>query len=264
MGATLATTYAPGLVALSFLIAAVGAFVSLTAAASIVGQGRRISRFNALAAGAALGGIGVWSMHFIGMLALRVDMAVSYSMPETVLSLLAAIGASAAALGWVANDPTPRRIAVAGLMLGLGVCVMHYLGMYAMRFGGYLEWSAVRIALSVVIAVVAATAALWLAFSVRSLRARLVASVVMATAVCAMHYTGMGAADFICVSPTPLNFPTGSWLVPSLELPALVAIAAFGLAFLIFVDQMFQRLAMREKSRRAARRVAPARQWNRA
>ncbi|WP_374669725.1 MHYT domain-containing protein [Ramlibacter sp.] len=240
---TMPSSYSPSLVALSFLISAVGAFVALTAAAGIVGAGRRISVFNAVASGTALGGIGVWAMHFVGMLSLEVDMAVSYSLPETLLSLVAAIAASAGALLWVARQPTPQRIVPAGILLGLGVCVMHYLGMYGMRFGGLLEWATPVVVASVLIAFVAATAALWLAFATRGFMARVTASLVMAGAVCAMHYTGMEAASFICTTPTPMASPPGNWLVSALDLPALVSIAAFGMAFVIFIDQMFQRMA---------------------
>ncbi len=243
MSQVMPAAYELSLVALSFVIAAIGAFVALTASARIIGARRRISLFNALAAGLALGGIGVWSMHFIGMLALRVGMGISYSLPETVVSLLAAVGGSTAALLWVARDPgRVHRILGAGLLLGLGVVVMHYLGMAGMRFAGFIEWSWPTIALSALIAVVAATAALWLAFSVRQLGARIVAALVMATAVCAMHYTGMEAAGFICTSPNPQGFPQGTWLVSALQLPALVSIVALGIAFMIFVDQMLQRL----------------------
>lgn len=245
MNQLMPTGYAPSLVLLSFAIAAIGAFVALTASARIVGGGR-ISVFNAVSSGIALGGIGVWGMHFIGMLALRVNMGVSYSMGETLVSLLAAAGASAAALLWVARDPgSLPRIAGAGTLLGLGVCVMHYLGMHGMRFAGYFAWSWGTVAVSVAIAVAAATAALWLAFAVRSLPARIAASLVMAAAVCAMHYTGMEAASFICTSATPQGYPQGPWLITALQLPVLVSVTAFSMAGLIFLDQMFQRVEAR-------------------
>ncbi|MES2938739.1 MAG: MHYT domain-containing protein [Pseudomonadota bacterium] len=247
MNQLMSTSYEPSLVILSFVIAAVGAFVALTASAGIVGAGRRVNFFNAVASGVALGGIGVWAMHFVGMLALRVNMGVSYSVGETLVSLVAAAGASAAALLWVARDPgSLPRIVGAGTLLGLGVCVMHYLGMYGMRFAGYFEWAWDTVAASVAIAVVAATAALWLAFSVRSLRARFAASLVMAAAVCSMHYTGMQAASFICTSPTRA-YPQGAWLITALELPVLVSTVAFAMAGMIFIDQMVLRLAARER-----------------
>lgn len=253
MNLLMPTGYAPSLVVLSFVISAVGAFVALTASASIVRTGRRISVFNAVTSGTALGGVGVWAMHFVGMLSLQVDMAVSYSLLETAVSFVAAIGASAAALLWVARRPDSLgRVLGAGVLLGLGVSVMHYLGMAGMRFGGYLQWSWGLVAASVGIAIAAATAALWLAFAVRSLQARFLAALVMAAAVCAMHYTGMEAAAFICTTPQPLNFPQGNWLLTSLDMPILVSIAALGMAFVIFTDQMFQRLEQRHLAGRLA------------
>ena len=97
-------TYETGLVALSYCISVLGAFVALTAAQHIR-TGRGISWLNLLAAGTALGGIGVWSMHFTGMLVLNLSMASGYSAFETIISLIAAIGATCLALGYVAKAP---------------------------------------------------------------------------------------------------------------------------------------------------------------
>jgi NO-binding membrane sensor protein with MHYT domain len=251
--------YSPPMVALSFLISALGAFAALTASSRIVGPGGRLNLLNAVISGTALGGIGVWSMHFIGMLAVRVNMGVSYSIPETFVSLVAAVAGSAGALLWVARRPSLPRLAGAGVLLGLGVCVMHYLGMYGMRFAGFFEWSAPLVGVSVAIAIVAATAALWLAFVVRSLAARLAASLVMACAVCAMHYTGMGAATFICTSPEANGYPMGPWLITALELPALVTTVALGVAVVILVDQAFQRMQPQAGSASPRRAGPPTR-----
>lgn len=250
MNQVIAPSYSLELVALSFLISAVGAFAALTASAGIIGQGRRLNVLNLAASAVSLGGIGVWSMHFIGMLAVRLNMGVSYSMAETLVSLVAAVVGSGAALLWVAQRPDSwARLAGAGTLLGLGVCVMHYLGMYGMRFAGYLAWSWPTVGLSVLIAVVAATAALALAFRVRSTAGRVAGSLTMAGAVCAMHYTGMAAADFVCTSPNAQGFPQGFGYVPSLQLPSLVTAAALGMAFIILVDQVFQRMAARSTAR---------------
>ncbi|RYY48357.1 MAG: histidine kinase [Comamonadaceae bacterium] len=247
-------------VALSFLISAIGAFVALTASAGILGAGRPISRINLLAAGLALGGIGIWAMHFIGMLALRIEMGVGYAMVETLASLLFAVGGSSLALLWVARDPhSLGNLAAGGAVLGLAVCLMHYVGMYGMRFGGYFDWSPGLVAASVLIAWVAATAALVLAFAVRGFAARLVAALVMAGAVCAMHYTGMAAASFICTSATPGAIPHGFAVVSALELPVLVAVVALGMAFVISVDQFFQRMDRSQSRMRAARRANASR-----
>jgi NO-binding membrane sensor protein with MHYT domain len=231
-------------VALSFVISAIGAFVALTAASGIVSGRRPLNRINLLAAGLALGGIGIWAMHFIGMLAMRVDMGVGYAMTETLVSLAFAVGGSTLALSRVARNPgSLPHLLGGGATLGAAVCVMHYLGMYGMRFGGVFDWSPALVAASVAIACAAATAALVLAFAVRGLVARAAAALVMAVAVCAMHYTGMAAANFICTSATPAVIPSGFAVVSSMDLPVLVTVLALGMAFVISIDQLFQRIA---------------------
>lgn len=243
MNPNVLATYRPSYVALSFAISVLGAFVALTAATRIRQRGR-ISGFNTLAAGVALGGIGVWSMHFIGMLALSLDVATSYSMVETGVSLVAAIAASSLALGFVARAPEQLpRLLGAGFLLGLGVVVMHYLGMFGLKFGGYIRWDFAVIGLSALIAVLAATAALWLAFNTRTLALRGAASVIMGVAVCAMHYTGMHAAEFVCTTANRVASPQGFGYVSSMDLSALVAAVALGMAALISIDQAFQRVA---------------------
>lgn len=242
MNSTVVTSWQPSYVAISFVISVLGAFVALTAATRIRRGAAGFSLFNTVAAGTALGGIGVWSMHFIGMLALRMDVATSYSMPETLVSLVAAIGASSLALLYVARAPEqPSRLLVAGVLLGLGVTVMHYLGMFGLRFGGFIRWDMGIVALSAGIAIAAATAALWLAFHTRTFVFRAIASVLMAVAVCAMHYTGMNAAEFICTTVNRVAPPSGFGLVSAMDLSWVVAVAALGMAAVISIDQVFQR-----------------------
>lgn len=244
-GELLSPSYKVSLVLLSYILAVVGSFIALTAARRIRYGEQGVSLFNLLAASTALGGIGVWSMHFTGMLALNLGMASGYSMLETVVSLIAAIGATAAALAYVAKDPgSTRRILLAGSLLGLGVAVMHYLGMFGMRFPGYIVWSWELIALSVVIAMVAASAALWLAFRTRSMTLRLVAALVMGAAVCSMHYTGMAAADFVCTSPPNERFSTlqGFLVISASNLPALTGIFAVGMSLMIAYEQWLQKV----------------------
>lgn len=245
--------YDPATVALSFALALVGAFVALTATEQLDRVRGSAQRVNLVAASVALGGIGVWAMHFTGMLALRVGMGVSYSLPETGVSLLAAVAACGAALKAVSSRPSLKRLLVAGTVLGLAVCVMHYLGMAGMRFHGVMQWNPVLVGASVLIAVIASTAGLWLALVVRGAPARVGASAIIAAAVCAMHYTGMAAADFVCTSSAPLAFPTGRGLLTSLELSDLVTFVSFGMAAIIAVDQLLQRGA------RSAAGVATAR-----
>lgn len=202
----------------------------------------RVSGFDLLAATLALGGIGVWTMHFIGMTALRLDLRVGYSMVETLLSLLVVCLATAFGLLHVARAPTNRgRLVSAGVIVGLGVGVMHYLGMYGMRFGGQINWSLLLVATSLVIAVVAATAALWLAFNTRPVALRLLAAAVMAVAVCAMHYTGMAAADFVCTTADRAAVPGGFGVIISTDLPGMVLVMSTGIALVLSIDLLMQK-----------------------
>lgn len=235
------TSYEWSLVALSFLISVAGAFVALTAATRIQRRNAN-STFNILAAGMALGGVGVWAMHFVGMLALKLDVATSFSMIETGISLAVAILAASLALGFVARAPDSLlRMLGAGLLLGTSVAFMHYLGMYGMKFGGFIQWNYGIVGISLVIAVVASTAALWLAFNTASLARRFAAAVVMAVAVCAMHYTGMAAAEFVCTTPTRTALPQGFGYISSFSLSSIVVMAAFTMVVLIALDQFLQR-----------------------
>lgn len=238
VNASLDSTY----VVLSYLIAVIGSFVALSAARHIVRPDGTISGINLLAAGSALGGIGVWSMHFVGILALKADLAIGYSMTETLVSLLAAVAATSLALYFVACNNTLTRVVTAGAILGLGVCVMHYLGMYGMRFGGYFGWSIGIVSLSVAIAIVAAIAALWLAFNTNTWLLRGGAALLMGVAVCAMHYTGMAAADLICTTAYRSKMPRGFGVISALDLPLLVIALALGIAALLGVQQLFQRV----------------------
>ncbi|MDW5445045.1 MHYT domain-containing protein [Polaromonas sp. SM01] len=256
MTSSVLTSYQPAYVAISFLISIIGSFVALTAATRIRKADGSLSLINTVTAGVALGGIGVWAMHFIGMLALDLDLASSYSLLETAISLGAAILASSLALGFVAKAPERlARLLGAGLLLGLGVVFMHYLGMYGMKFGGYIEWDIGLVGLSTLIAVLAATAALWLAFNTPSLAGRVLAALVMGVAVCAMHYTGMAAAEFVCTTPNRGAIPQGFGYMSSFGLPTLVTIVTFLMVCIISVDQLFQRtLAVTGRSANTATR----------
>ena len=234
------TSYNFGLVIFSFVIAALGSYIALSATDKLRStQGIKHTR-QILMAGIALGGIGVWSMHFIGMLSLQLPLGISYSIGETIISLIAAIAASAWGLSIVAVNPKSWvRLLIAGAILGLGVSAMHYVGMYGMRFGGFFLWSAPLVLLSVLIAFIAATAALWLAFNTPTSHARLWAALLMAVAVCAMHYTGMTAAEIICTTTERLAIPSGATMISSLQLPILVISLIAGMIIAIGIDVMY-------------------------
>ncbi|MDW4904126.1 MHYT domain-containing protein [Streptomyces sp. ADMS] len=150
-----------------------------------------------LALGAAAIGCGIWTMHFIAMIGFQVEeTAVRYDVGLTVTSLVVAIvvvGIGVFVVGY--RGATPAALSVAGTVTGLGVAVMHYLGMAALHLNGEILYDTVTVALSVVIAIVAATAALWAAVSIRGFVTSLGASLVMGVAVSGMHYTGMAAVS---------------------------------------------------------------------
>jgi NO-binding membrane sensor protein with MHYT domain len=241
MDTSVATSWQLGYVAVSYCMAFIGALATLSAASRMRRRDGGISVGNTIAGGLALGGIGVWSMHFVGMLALQMDVAVSYAMPLTLASLLAAIVGSALALAFVARDPDRLScVAGAGFLLGVGVMVVHYVGMYGMRIGGYIRWDWRIVGVSAVIAVAAATAALWLAFHARGFVLRVATGLAMAAAVCAFHYTGMAAADYVCTTPDRMAQPEGFAYVSAAALPNTVVLCAMLMALLITLYLLYQ------------------------
>ncbi|MGW7207957.1 MHYT domain-containing protein [Streptomyces sp. NPDC054837] len=148
-----------------------------------------------LALGSAAIGSGIWTMHFVAMMGFTVKGApIHYDKPTTFASLGVAIvmvGVGIFIVGYRGASGT--ALFTGGTITGLGVASMHYLGMAGMRFNGKLEYNTLTVAASVVIAMCAATAALWAAGQVRGFLWSVGASLVMGLAVSGMHYTGMAA-----------------------------------------------------------------------
>jgi NO-binding membrane sensor protein with MHYT domain len=134
-------------------------------------------------------------MHFIAMLGFTIPgQTIDYNVPITILSMLVAVGIVCVGLLIVGfGGEGYRPLLLAGLITGLGVATMHYMGMAAMRMMGRVTYNPLLFGLSVVIAVVAATAALWAALRLRGILTTLVAALIMGIAVSGMHYTGMAA-----------------------------------------------------------------------
>jgi NO-binding membrane sensor protein with MHYT domain len=194
---TVQGSYQPILVSLSFIISVVGSFAALRLAKLIPLHDPDDRLPWILGASFALAGGGIWSMHFIAMLAFDMHMPVSYDIPLTALSLVLAWAVTGFGFYLVSRGSSnPVRLAAAGTLMGLGVATMHYTGMAAMRMAATTTYDPGLLVLSVVIAVVASTAALWLVFHLEKLWQMTAASVVMGVAVCGMHYTGMAAARF--------------------------------------------------------------------
>jgi NO-binding membrane sensor protein with MHYT domain len=184
------------LIAISFLVSATGSLTAIYSAQRVAGAAGTNWRW-LTAAALAMGGGAIWSMHFIGMLAFDMGMTVHYDLVLTAASLLIAVAVTGVALWIVSSGVTSAgRLASGGILMGLGVASMHYAGMAAMRMGATVVYDRALVALSFLIAVVAATAALYLAFNLRRTSQIRLSALVMAGAVCGMHYTGMAAATF--------------------------------------------------------------------
>ena len=194
---TVQGSYQPVLVSLSFIISVVGSFAALRLAKLIPLHDPDDRLPWILGASFALAAGGIWSMHFIAMLAFDMGMPVSYDIPLTALSLILAWAVTGFGFYLVSRgSSSPVRLGAAGTLMGLGVATMHYTGMAAMRMSATTTYDTALLVLSVLIAVVASTAALWLVFHLEKLWLMMAASVVMGVAVCGMHYTGMAAARF--------------------------------------------------------------------
>lgn len=190
------------LVLISLLIAFIASFTALDTAGRVASSQGWKARFWLAGGGTAMG-IGVWSMHFIGMLAMKFPMPMHYSIGYTGVSLLLVIVASIVALQQVVSQQHLgwERLTRGALLLGSGIVGMHYLGMYALLIDPGIVWDRGMVILSIVIAYVASGVALWLAFELRKgesgiVLRRLQASLVMGFAIAGMHYVGMDAASF--------------------------------------------------------------------
>ncbi|MFB6633580.1 MHYT domain-containing protein [Streptomyces sp. NPDC056362] len=177
---------------LSYAMACIGAALGLRCTVRALDATGR-SRRNWLLTAASAIGTGIWTMHFVAMLGFGVTGTdIRYDVPLTLLSLvgaMAVVGVGVFAVGY-GRDPV-RSLLVGGLTTGVGVACMHYLGMAALRLHGQVRYDPLLVALSVLIAVVAATAALWAALHIHRPAAVALASLVMGAAVSSMHYTGM-------------------------------------------------------------------------
>lgn len=197
----LVATYDMMLVVVSFLVAMLASYTALQMAERITYAAKNAARFW-LAGGAVAMGIGIWAMHFIGMLAFRLPITLGYDTLLTALSLVIAIAVSGFALWSVSGTDLPlRRLLNGALWMGIGIASMHYTGMAAMLMNPSISYDAGWFVISILIALGAALAALWLAFKLRKNTPhvrliRLAASSIMGLAIIGMHYSGMHAANF--------------------------------------------------------------------
>ena len=234
--AILTSSYDYRLVVLSVVIAVFSSYAALDLAGRVTAARGRIC-VAWLAAGATAMGLGIWSMHYIGMLAFRMPMPVEYDWPTVLLSLLAAIFASAVAL-YVASRPRMRLLnaAVGSIVMGTGIALMHYIGMAAMRMAAICHYNASIVMLSVALAIVISFVGLWLVFFAReetkgNIWRKLGSATIMGAAIPIMHYTGMAAATFM-----PSSAP--------LDLSHAINVTALGTAGIAMITMMVLTLAV--------------------
>lgn len=249
-------TYDMTLVALSVVIAACAAYTCFHLASRMDSTGGA-ARKGLLAAAAVTMGGGIWSMHFVAMLALRLPVAVGYDLLLTLISALTAILVTGAALLVVTSfgPPARPRLAAGGLLMGLGIATMHYVGMAAMRADVAMTYDLLFVALSVAVAIAASTVALWLAVTLTGFRLRVLAAAVMGAAISGMHYTAMLAVTFAAAPEA------GADAAPILSQPLLASIIAvttfliFGLALLTAVPERRPSAARQRAEPEADRRL---------
>jgi NO-binding membrane sensor protein with MHYT domain len=180
---------------LGYVMSCVGAFLGLrcvTLARAYDGMAR--ARWLGLAA-VSIGATGIWAMHFIAMLGFTIPgQQILYNVPMTIASMLVAVAVVGVGLFIVGfGDGGWWRLLVGGVIIGVGVAAMHYLGMAAMSMQDSMSYDLPLAVVSVLIAVVAGTAALWAGTRVNTVGAAIGAALIMGVAVSGMHYTGMAA-----------------------------------------------------------------------
>jgi two-component system sensor histidine kinase/response regulator len=226
-GMPLAGSYDPLVVALSAVIAVAASYAALDLAGRVA-AGKGWSFATWLTCGSLAMGVGIWSMHFTGMLAFSLPVPMTYYWPTVVLSYAVAVVAAALAL-YVAsrNQMSSARAVGSGVVMGCGITALHYMCMMAMRMAADYHFDFLLVALSVVLAIAFSYSALRLAFHFRDAKEevawrKLCGACVMGTAICAMHYTGMTATSFTSSGAEP-------------DLSHLVTVSSLGTTGIIIV-----------------------------
>ena len=241
-------SYNYALVALSVLIAVIASYASLGLAGRVTAAAGW-TRAVWLLGGAAAMGTGIWSMHYIGMLAFILPVPVAYHWPTVLLSLFAAILASVIALYVVSRQRMDAlRAFVGSVLMGGGIASMHYIGMAAMRLPAMCRYDSVLVVLSVVLAFLISLAALWITFHFRGEKAKtglrkMAGAVVMGSAIPMMHYTGMAAASFTS-SDMPVDL-SHAVSISSLGAAGIAAATLIVLGLALVTSWMDRRFALR-------------------
>ncbi|MEQ8226831.1 MAG: MHYT domain-containing protein [Rhodospirillales bacterium] len=263
----LPATYNLWLVLLSFFVATLAGFAFIHLLHRIAEHENSKARYFWMTGGALIMGLGIWAMHFVGMLAYRLPIPVGYDPAITFLSALPAVLASAWNLQIVAHaNVTRARLVLGGVVLGAGIGLMHYTGMAAVEFDAYIRYDFWLFALSLVVAISLAMCALWVAFRasrrnmLRTITNEAFSALLIGCAVAGMHYTAMGST--ICFSRTG-----SSSLLQNLDSDVLAGATAIvasliliaGIAAVVFdrrlASEVFHRMEASQRAHQTAQRL---------
>lgn len=240
-------------VAVSVIIAVLASYAALDLAGRVTAA-RGVARRVWLAGGASSMGLGIWSMHYIGMLAFRLPIPVRYDWPTVAASLAAAVVASAVALHVVSRPNLGlASLAIGSVVMGAGIAAMHYIGMDAMRLAAMHHYSPVLVTVSVAVAMIIALVALLLSFRFRHIQRGRVwlktgVATVMGAAIPVMHYVGMAAVSF-----TAAPAPAPSDLMHAVSISSLGAIGIMSVTMMVLALAVLSAVADRRFSAQTAR-----------
>lgn len=252
-------TYNDWIVAGSYVIAVIASFVALDMANRVSANRGSPSAKYWLWGGATAMGSGIWSMHFVGMLAFTLPIPIPYHIPTTLLSLGFAIAASAMALFTISRGKlSARRLLGSGLLMGGGVALMHYTGMFALEIRPRPQYDPLLFSISILIAVAASMAAMGICFSLRSdsfsqaVWKKSASALVMGLAIWGMHFTGMAAAKFapgtFCIGdPETIH---NEWLAITVGICTVLFLAATMLISIIDARMLEHRTSLEAQSER--------------
>ncbi len=245
MALYLAHHYEPWLVVLSVAIALLASYTTLDLLGRARDAAAGLERLWLLCSAATLG-VGVWSMHFVAMLAFGLDSPVAYDMGGTLVSLFLAVVITGSGL-FVAHHRAGDSIGVGlgGILMGLGMVALHYSGMAAMRVPADLHYDGLLVGASVLIAILASPPALWLAFRRLTSAQRICAALVMGTAMLGLHYTAMEAVGFM-----PHGGPHGmsGAILGQETLAVIIAMVTFLILLLALLAAMVDRQSALRRS----------------
>ncbi|HEY8046972.1 MAG TPA: MHYT domain-containing protein [Streptosporangiaceae bacterium] len=242
-------TYGPVTPVLGFVMSSLGCFLGLRAATRArASHGARRVRWLLLAT-VSIATTGIWVMHFVAMLGFTIPgQTITYSVPVTILSMLIAVivvGIGLLIVGF--GSASWRNLLTGGVIIGFGVASMHYIGMAAMKMPDTVRYNNALVAASVLIAVVAGTAALWAAVRLATVTATLVASLIMGVAVSGMHYTGIAAMRvYGTQDPGMLAGMSGGVSAQAFLLPLIIGISLLAFVLTVIISLSPTEEEMRE------------------